>query len=309
MREAFPERIAAPAARLVSEMEFMQIGLETAGYVRWRDYEMETNIRNFRAHYGPLPKSCMQMWSDMQESENEDCKLEPDAKPVHLLIALRFLRKYPTETDLASFFRMTEKTVRKWVHIFVKKISLLLPNKMPRSLEEADEGFTFMLTVDGTHCPIEEPRPFSTIWSSFKLGGKPGVNYELGLLTFKPQLAWLRGPIPCGLTNDGGIFSDEEEGLMYALPPDRKCIGDSAYSPFPDHCSTANDLDPAEVARFKQIALARHENFNQRLKVYDCLRMRFRHGVEFHGSCFRAIAAILHYEIENGIMKLLDPYP
>jgi hypothetical protein len=37
--------------------------------------------------------------------------------------------------------------------------------------EAIDNDLVFFMSVDGTHCPIEEPRPFSTEWSSFKLGG------------------------------------------------------------------------------------------------------------------------------------------
>jgi hypothetical protein len=46
---------------------------------------------------------------------------------------------------------------------------------------EHNDGIIFFMSVDGTHCPIEEPHPFSKKWSSHKFGGKPGLNYEIGL--------------------------------------------------------------------------------------------------------------------------------
>lgn len=77
------------------------------------------------------------------------------------------------------------------------------------SWDEVEEGLTFMLSVDGTHCPQEEPRPWSKIWSSHKLGGKAGLNYEIGLLIHKPKLVWVRGPTPPGLYNDITVFKQE----------------------------------------------------------------------------------------------------
>eukprot|EP00978_Attheya_sp_CCMP212_P008307 scaffold19497_cov58-Attheya_sp.AAC.2 len=45
--------------------------------------------------------------------------------------------------------------------------------------------------IDRTQRPIWEPHPWSVIWSGFKFGGKPGVNYELMLLRLnKSELVW-----------------------------------------------------------------------------------------------------------------------
>ena len=48
------------------------------------------------------------------------------------------------------------------------------------TLEDNDDGLIYFMTVDGTHCPIWEPAPFSPEWSSDKHGGDAGCNYELG---------------------------------------------------------------------------------------------------------------------------------
>ena len=71
-----------------------------------------------------------------------------------------------------------------------------------------------MMSVDGTHAPTEEIRPFSTKWSSHKLGGSAGLNYELGILLNKPRLAWCHGPTPAGEKNDLGVFQEELKGLV-----------------------------------------------------------------------------------------------
>jgi len=162
--------------------------------------------------------------------------------------------------------------------------------------EQAENGLIFSLSVDGTHCPIEEPRPFSTKWSSFKLGGKPGVNYEIGLSIMESKLVWVYGPTPPGKYNDLEVFRC---ALKQKLPPGKRAIGDKGYSGEQDFISTCNDLDPRELAAFKERVLARHETFNKRLKIFSCLTTKFRHGVDNHKIAFEAVCVITALELEH----------
>jgi hypothetical protein len=101
----------------------MALGLELAGYKRWRSYKEKANIERFKAQYGALPKSCENIWVDLQTTTDEDCCIESNASPRLLLLALRFLWVYPTEKQLCTMFDMSEKTVRKWSGIFSRKLS------------------------------------------------------------------------------------------------------------------------------------------------------------------------------------------
>ena len=47
----------------------------------------------------------------------------------------------------------------------------------------------FILSVDSTHCPIQESRPFHIKWSRYKFGGKAGVNHKIRLQIHKSKLA------------------------------------------------------------------------------------------------------------------------
>ena len=172
--------------------------------------------------------------------------------------------------------------------------------------DEVDEGLIFMLSVDGTHCPMEEPRPWSSKWSSHKLGGSAGLNYEIGLKINAPKLVWVYGPTPPGLHPDISVF---RQRLKTKLPVGKKVIGDEGYRGEPDFISTKNEFDPREIAEFKERVLAHHETFNQRLKNFNCLTTKFRHGIENHKSAFEAVCAIVMYEIESGGTSLFDPYP
>jgi len=175
-----------PVVQPFTAAQFRALGLETAGYERYANWKEKTQNEKFNAFYGSHPIVLETIWTELQLAEDPTVRIDAStADPEHLLLACRYLWKYPTETDLCATFNMTEKTVRKYCRIWVKRLCDLLATHMPASLEEADEGYVFFLSIDGTHCPIEEPRPFSTANSSYKLGGEPGVNYELGLLIYK----------------------------------------------------------------------------------------------------------------------------
>jgi len=174
-----------------------------------------------------------------------------------------------------------------------------------------------MMSIDGTHCPIEEPRPFSTEWSSHKHGGNAGVNYELGVLLHKPRLAWCYGPTRPGKKNDLGVFQENLREALSDLSDDkdapRRVIGDGIYSGDPDFVSTKNDFDPYEIAQFKNRALSRHEKYNGLLKNFKVLADRFRHQnddiVAQHRMHFLAVNVLVQTQLDNGGYTLYDVYP
>ena len=130
------------------------------------------------------------------------------------------------------------------------------------TLEENDERFIYFISVDGTHCPMNEPRPFSSEWSSYKFGGKPAANYELGILIHKPKLVWVYGPTKPGKYNDLMVFRQKLLHELVNKLPGRKAIADSIYAAEEDVVSTKNDLDPTEIRHFKNRVASRHEIFN-----------------------------------------------
>jgi hypothetical protein len=114
----------------ISASEFMALGLELAGYKKWQSYKEKNNIERFKAHYGALPKSCENIWIDLQMATDDECCIKSDASPRLLLLGLRFLWVYPTENQLCTMFDMSEKTVRRWSGVFSRKLQLLFPKKV-----------------------------------------------------------------------------------------------------------------------------------------------------------------------------------
>jgi hypothetical protein len=168
-----------------------------------------------------------------------------------------------------------------------------------------EDGLIFVLSVDGTHCPINEPRPFDTKWSSHKLGKAAGIDYELGIRIHDSKVAWIHSA-PAG-KNDIDIFRMR---LKDALPVGKRCVGDLGYQGEPEYISYKNALDPRELQDFKDRVMSRHESFNSRVKNFCCLKTKFRHGVSMHKACFEAICVIQQLEMNNGSQEpLMDAYP
>lgn len=178
------------------------------------------------------------------------------------------------------------------------------------------------MTVDGIHFPIDEPRPFSSSYKSHKHGAA-GLVYEFGLFTHKAKLAWLNGPFPAA-KNDKTVF---RQGLKPAIEQKQternnafRVIGDDGYiaKDLLKTISLRNELDPKDVAYFKDRSLARHEKFNSYTKNgFEILRNKFRQDRgdnpnrehPRHKAVVEMICVTVQYELDLGIKKLFDPYP
>jgi len=304
--ESHDDNDLAPAT---TEHQFLGLGLTIAKYDKWETYKPNRQIERFKEKYGVIPKTCEMMWADMRVSPLQECKLPKNAKPKDFLLAMRFIFAYDTENDIGTFFDIkSEKTVRAICRVWVVRMKALLAAKMGE-FSDIDNELIFIFSIDGTHCPIWEPRPFSTEWSSHKLGKKPAVNYELAIRLDVPKLMWVYGPTRPGKDNDIDVFRMKLKQKMTDELPGWRIIGDKGYTGEADIISTFNEFDTRELWEFKDRAQARHETFNQRLKCYKILSTKFRHGVENHRVAFEACCAVVCYQIESGGTSLFDPYP
>ena len=172
-----------------TEHQFLSLGLSIAKYDMWESYLPHCQIARFKEQCGVIPKTCELMWNDMRVSPEH--KLPKNAKPEGFLLAMRFISTHDGETDLGQYFGIkSEKTVRDRCKIWVVRMRLLLAAKLGK-FRDVDNHLIFRFSIDGTHCPIWEPRPFMTKWSSHKYGEKPAVNYELAIRLDVPKLMWV----------------------------------------------------------------------------------------------------------------------
>ena len=176
--------------------------------------------------------------------------------------------------------------------------------------------------MDGIHYLIDEPRPFTTKYSSHKFGSKSALCYEYVLFTNKAKMAMLNGPYPAA-THDRDIFKKKLKGAIEKKQEDTghtvRVIADDGYlaKKLMHVLSCCNEMDPKEIAYFKDRALSRHEKFNGLTKVYDILTAKFRHDRGWnpfrrhprHQACVESICVTIQYELDLGHKSLFDPYP
>lgn len=136
-----------------------------------------------------------------------------------------------------------------------------------------------------------------------------GYLYEIGIAIHEQKCVWANGPLPAGVTNDKGHF---DRKLKAKIPPGKRAVGDSGYAGNPDKITIKRPEDSPAVRKFKRRSLARHENFNEQLKEFDCLSNTFRHhgdskhdGDEKHKMAFMAVLVICQTQLELE-MPLID---
>jgi hypothetical protein len=260
-----------------------------------------------------LLEICADIWLRLDPSRLP----EKEKKVEFLLWALFLIRQYPKETVGATLAGgVHEQTLRDHVWHFVDRISQLEVNVVSvfghreRSVcfrcltpfqidfekrRIGDDGSDCLLTIGGTHFPIEAR---GKRWYSHKFK-KPGMASELGLCIKTGHIVWLAGPLPAGEWNNISIF---RLALKHKLDPNERVATDKGYcGECPAMAKTPGPLytDEHYIKMMGGIA-ARHEAANNRLKMFECLKQRFRHGVASHAACFRAVAVVVQLQIEFG---------
>ena len=274
-----------------------------------------TNIRTFKANFGKHPLHLCRVWRDLQTTNIEAAKIdqaEASSPKAYkgFLIANHFLKTYGSDdVRAAQFGGMDPKLLNTLTWIYVRKIAALKPDKIV--WPDEDEWQTvFIASVDGTHYRTNEPRDPDMRKNPKNYSHKfhlPGLNYEITLHLWLPRCIHAKTGDPASI-NDKTAFRQELKGKV---PLGKRIICDNGYVCFQygddKILSFPNTLDTAELKEFKQLACARQENFNKRLKDYRCLRDTFRHGAAKHQVCFDAVLVLVQYAIEDTTPGIGEP--
>jgi DDE superfamily endonuclease len=158
----------------------------------------------------------------------------------------------------------------------------------------------FIVSVDGTHCAINEPNhpelSQDPAYFSHKLHGA-ALSYEIALSLWEDKIVWINGPFPAG-TSDSSIF--QYGGLKDMIPAGKRAVGDKGYVGMSQVVTTRNRFDQPFVREFKSRARARQESINQRIKNFQILDIQFRHSIAKHEHAFHAVCVVVQYQLENG---------
>jgi hypothetical protein len=143
-------------------------------------------------------------------------------------------------------------------------------------------GKVFILTVDGTHFRIKEPRSDpSSKWYSHKFNS-PGLAYELAISVYENRICWTSGQFPASV-HDITIYCG---GLLAMMLPGCKSIGDSRYAGETDNITVIRPGDSTGMKKFKEAARARQENVNGRLKEFAILENRWPYHRDKHAMVY-----------------------
>ena len=133
-----------------------------------------------------------------------------------------------------------------------------------------------------------------------------GLRYEIALCILTGDIVWVMGPFPCGDWPDINVF---RYALKHQLGPSERVEADDGYigeDPIKTKVpkSIVHDQKPLFL-KMRTFVRRRHETVNKRMKQFKVLSTVFRHNIELHGDCFRAVAVLTQLEIDHGA-RLFD---
>ena len=284
--------IQSLSIRKLTPDESFELGLKLVGFDENRNGSRDVMMRRFRAFFGIGPKAFCSMYNDLSSRDRMEAS--------NLFMALNWLRIYDNEHVLAGRWMLDEKTIRTRVRKTVTAIQGLKDIKI--KWEEYDDDEMWVVSVDGVHCRIQEVRKDpGAKWYDHKTNSA-GLSYEVALGIRSGRIVWMKGPFPASrhdITTFRGV-NDDGEALIDKIPAGMKGIGDSGYRGEPGKMSTTQPGDDPDVKKLKGRIKARQETLFHRMKSFDILENRFRHGVVFHKQCFEAVAVSVQYDFDNG---------
>jgi hypothetical protein len=114
--------------------EILRKGLTLANFSRRRQAWSlldSKSVERFKAFFGSHPVVYAAIWEDLQTTEIAEARIDDfKTNADQFLMAIHFLKCYPTEAQLAGLFQICEETARKWVWFYVKKIQALKRGKV-----------------------------------------------------------------------------------------------------------------------------------------------------------------------------------
>lgn len=101
---------------------------------------------------------------------------------------------------------------------------------------------------------------------------------------------WANGGMPCGEWPDLRLARN---AFIDRLQPGEKALADRGYR-------DENFFEFPNGDQQRKRILARHETVNSRIKLFCCMKERFRHALYLHPRFFHAVVNLTQLMIENG---------
>ena len=226
-------------------------------------------------------------------------------------------KTYGTERQLSGTWGLGDtKHIRNTTKDYARKIASL--EKHVITLDGFDEKEIYVIGVDGIHFHTQEFRCSpSTVWYDYK-SASSGVKYLFAMAISRPSIVFKSGPSPASehdITIFRGGTSEQDKSewkqdslyfRMEELGQGKKAVGDSGFAGEPEKVITTKSHHSKQLKEFLARMKNRQESLHIRLRAFNILENRFRHGkgtedkMELHGVCVSAISVIVQYDFHNG---------
>ena len=269
---------------------------------------IETSVDQFKAHFGPEPKTVKDLMSDL-------CEEFPDTSFKELLMALNWLKLYDIESVLAARWDYDESTCRSKIRETTKRIQSFKERLIVFDPSSFRPEEVHIITVDGVNFITQEFRLNPSTGYFDHKSHSCGLKYEFAIAIWSSRCVWINGPYPAGKYHDKSLFCGAEsmddpqdtwnrDALLWRIPDGKKAIADTAYEGLHQKVTVKRPGHAVEVFRFLDRAQNRQETYHCRLENYNILVHRFRHGknsvekMELHKMAVEAIAVIVEYDMK-----------
>lgn len=110
--------------------DWLHLGLSFVGFDKRRRTACNaTNASRFSSHYGITPRTCSAVFHDLQTFENEEGEYsQVNAK--YFLLTMYWLKCYQVEPVLAAVFDINERTARRYIWHYIRRIQALKSSKV-----------------------------------------------------------------------------------------------------------------------------------------------------------------------------------
>ncbi|EJK71943.1 hypothetical protein THAOC_06572, partial [Thalassiosira oceanica] len=229
----------------------------------------------------------------------------PELKYDYFFMTLNWLYLYETYPVLSGRWQYSENHIGRTV-IPYGKMFQQLSRKIIRFEFKDDDG-PYLFSLDTVNFLWFDPKSKSA-----------GLKYEFCLSLSEPRIVWIRGPVPAstaditmfrGGTTDVSRDQWDKSALYHQIP---NGLGDSSYTAEASKMTTNSPEFPADMKHWIGRCLARQETLHARLKFFNILGHRFRHGTDvedkmsLHQMAVEAdehrgaLATYLYAEAESG---------
>eukprot|EP00804_Cyclotella_cryptica_P006162 CCRYP_015261-RB/>CCRYP_015261-RB protein AED:0.20 eAED:0.17 QI:0/-1/0/1/-1/0/1/0/139 len=115
-----------------------------------------------------------------------------------------------------------------------------------------------------------------------------GLKYEVGVCIQSGNIVWVNGPFRGGEYD----LNIARQAVIGVLEEGEMVEADGGYAGEEFYIKIPKDAKTEEHRHIKTVTRSCHETANNRLKLFRILKAQFRHGLEKHSMCFRAVVVI-----------------